>query len=203
MGSAATQGTDYWGVLAVVSDWSLPAFNYYRHQGSSRIEAKQALQFSNLELTNSQCISLKKKNLWKWNPSKPNDLFNGKRKKKGQCSILGGGKEPTLVKVPWATENQLPQLEQLQTQAASTSLQPSQHSGNCTTKAQYEVISSNQPIEDRDDQPHACLQKILSHLCLETLYTLFTLWTTKDLKQLLFMWVITTIIIKTEKMLNY
>jgi len=63
VGSAATQGTDYWGVLAVVSDWSLPAFNYYRHQGSSRIEAKQALQFSNLELTNSQCISLKKKNL--------------------------------------------------------------------------------------------------------------------------------------------
>lgn len=49
------------GVLATVGDWSLPAFSYSRHQGSSRIEAKQALQFSNLELTNSQCISLKKK----------------------------------------------------------------------------------------------------------------------------------------------
>lgn len=37
-----------------------PAFSYYGHQGSSRIEAKQALQFSNLELTNSQRRSLKK-----------------------------------------------------------------------------------------------------------------------------------------------
>lgn len=30
-----------------------------------------------------------------------------------------GGSKPTLVKVPQVTENQLPQLEQLQTKAAS------------------------------------------------------------------------------------
>lgn len=47
-------------------------------------------------------------------------------------------------------------------------------------------------MEDRDDQPHACLQKILT--LLETLYTLFTLLITKDLKELLFMWVITTVL---------
>lgn len=51
------------GVLALVSAWSQPAFSYYRYQGFSRIEAMQALQFSNLELTNSQYISLKKHEL--------------------------------------------------------------------------------------------------------------------------------------------
>lgn len=179
------------GVLAVVSNWSLPAFSYYRHQGSSRIEAKQALQFSNLELTNSQRISLKK---ICHNEIQASQVIFLMGEKKGQCSVLEGRKEPTLVKVPRVTENQLPQLEWLQTQAARTFQQPSQHSGNCKTKAQYEVLSTNQPMEDRDDQPHACLQKKLSHFCLETLYTLFTLLITTDLQQLLCMWVITTVL---------
>lgn len=57
--TVATQRTD-WGCSGF-SEWlEPPASSYCRHQGSSRLEAKQALQFSNLELTNRQHKSLKK-----------------------------------------------------------------------------------------------------------------------------------------------
>lgn len=69
---------------------------------------------------------------------------------------------PTLVKVPWVTENQLPQPHQLQTKAASAFLKSSQDSGNCKTETHYEVLESNQPIKDRDDQLCICLQKWFS-----------------------------------------
>lgn len=84
------------------------------------------------------------------------------KKKKSQCSVLEGGNKPNFVKVPQVTENQLPHTDTLQTKAASAFLQFSQDSGNCKTKAHYEVTASNQPIKDRDDP-----QKQFSHSCVD------------------------------------
>lgn len=101
-----------------------------------------------------------------------------KKKKKGQGSVLGGGKKPTLAKVPRVTENQLPQLEQLQTKAASAFQQPSQDSGNCKTKAHYEVIASNKPIKDKAINP-ILVYKSDSHT---SVWKPFTLLIIKDLR---------------------
>ena len=58
-------------------------------------------------------------------------------------------------------------------QAASAFLQFSQDSGNCKTKAHYEVIVSSQPIKDRDGPLPTCLQQQFSHSW-KTLYALIT-----------------------------
>lgn len=67
----------------------------------------QALQFSDLELTNSQYINLKKACYNEIQVSQTTLLTECL---KGRCCALRAGNEPALIKVPQVTEWSVPQV---------------------------------------------------------------------------------------------
>lgn len=136
------------GALALLSGWSLspPAIVA---QGSSRLEAKQALQFSNLELTNSQFISFKK--TYCHNEIQVSQMIFLMEQEKKRPILGIRRKQANFGQSPWEPASSARTADQ-SSRVPSSSLT---RTGDCKTKAHYEVIASNQPIKARISTPRS------------------------------------------------